>query len=41
LPGLWASTAKVGIDAVIFSQKGVMAGIGLQGSKIIKIILGK
>ncbi len=31
------STMKKGIYAFIFSQKGLMAGIGLQGSKITKI----
>ena len=32
-----SATLKKGIYAVIFGQKGVMAGIGLQGSKITKI----
>jgi len=31
------STAQEGIYAFIFSQKGLMAGIGIQGSKISKI----
>lgn len=31
------STIKEGIYAFIFSQKGLMAGLGLQGSKITKI----
>jgi lipid-binding SYLF domain-containing protein len=31
------STAKDDIYAFIFGQKGLMAGIGLQGSKISKI----
>jgi lipid-binding SYLF domain-containing protein len=30
-------TAKADIYAVIFDQKGLMAGIGLQGSKITKL----
>jgi len=34
---LTASTAKEDIYAFIFGQKGLMAGIGLQGSKITKI----
>jgi lipid-binding SYLF domain-containing protein len=32
-----SSTAQQGIYAFIFNQKGLMAGIGLQGSKISKI----
>jgi lipid-binding SYLF domain-containing protein len=32
-----SSTLKEGIAAYIFGQKGLMAGIGLQGSKITKI----
>jgi lipid-binding SYLF domain-containing protein len=34
---LTTSTAKDGIYAFIFSQKGLMAGLGLQGSKITRI----
>jgi lipid-binding SYLF domain-containing protein len=34
---LTTSTAKEDIYAFIFGQKGLMAGIGLQGSKITKI----
>lgn len=35
--GLSTSTARDDVYAFIFSQKGLMAGIGLQGSKITKI----
>ena len=35
--GLSTSTARDDIYAFIFSQKGLMAGVGLQGSKITKI----
>lgn len=35
--GLSTSTARDDIYAFIFSQKGLMAGLGLQGSKITKI----
>jgi len=35
--GLSTSTARDDIYAFVFSQKGLMAGIGLQGSKITKI----
>lgn len=38
---LTTSTVKSGIYAFIFQQKGLMAGIGLQGSKISKITPGK
>jgi lipid-binding SYLF domain-containing protein len=38
---LTSSTAKEDIYAFIFGQKGLMAGIGLQGSKITKIIPDK
>ncbi|NJC88862.1 MAG: lipid-binding SYLF domain-containing protein [Desulfuromonas sp.] len=38
---LTTSTAKDDIYAFIFGQKGLMAGVGLQGSKISKIIPGK
>jgi lipid-binding SYLF domain-containing protein len=38
---LTTSTAKEDIYAFIFGQKGLMAGIGLQGSKITKITPGK
>ena len=34
---LTTTTAKEGIYAFIFDQKGLMAGLGLQGSKITKI----
>ena len=34
---LTTSTAQEGIYAFIFSQKGLMAGLGLQGSKISRI----
>jgi hypothetical protein len=34
---LTTSTAKDDIYAFIFGQKGLMAGIGLQGSKITRI----
>jgi len=34
---LSSSTLQSGVDAFIFGQKGLMAGIGLQGSKITKI----
>ena len=34
---LTTSTAKSGIYAFIFEQKGLMAGVGIQGSKITKI----
>ena len=34
---LSTSTAKEGIYAFTFSQQGLMAGLGLQGSKITKI----
>ena len=34
---LTTSTAQKGIYAFIFSQKGLMAGLGLQGSKISRI----
>lgn len=34
---LTTETAKKGIYAFIFSQKGLMAGLGIQGSKITKI----
>ena len=34
---LTTSTAKESIYAFVFSQKGLMAGLGLQGSKITKI----
>ena len=36
-----SSTAKDDIYAFIFGQKGLMAGIGLQGSKITRITPGK
>jgi lipid-binding SYLF domain-containing protein len=32
-----STTLKSGVYAFIFGQKGLMAGIGLQGSKITKI----
>jgi lipid-binding SYLF domain-containing protein len=35
--GLSTSTAREDIYAFIFSQKGLMAGLGLQGSKITKV----
>jgi lipid-binding SYLF domain-containing protein len=35
--GLSTSTARDDVYAFIFSQKGLMAGAGLQGSKITKI----
>lgn len=35
--GLSTTTAKEGIYAFFFSQKGLMAGLGLQGSKITQI----
>ena len=38
---LTTSTAKEDIYAFIFGQKGLMAGIGIQGSKITKITPGK
>jgi lipid-binding SYLF domain-containing protein len=38
---LTTSTAKEDIYAFIFGQKGLMAGIGLQGSKISRITPGK
>lgn len=38
---LTTTTAKSGIYAFIFQQKGLMAGIGIQGSKITKITPGK
>jgi len=38
---LTTTTAKSGIYAFIFQQKGLMAGIGIQGSKITKINPGK
>ena len=38
---LTSSTAKEDIYAFIFGQKGLMAGIGLQGSKISKITPGQ
>jgi len=38
---LTTTTAKSGIYAFIFQQKGLMAGIGIQGSKITKIKPGK
>jgi len=38
---LTTSTAKEDIYAFIFGQKGLMAGIGLQGSKISKITPGQ
>lgn len=38
---LTTSTAKDEIYAFIFGQKGLMAGIGIQGSKITKITPGK
>jgi lipid-binding SYLF domain-containing protein len=34
---LTTTTAKSGVYAYIFSQKGLMAGLGLQGSKITRI----
>jgi lipid-binding SYLF domain-containing protein len=34
---LTSTTVKSGVYAFIFGQKGLMAGIGLQGSKITKI----
>jgi lipid-binding SYLF domain-containing protein len=34
---LTTTTLKDDVYAVIFDQKGLMAGIGLQGSKITKI----
>ncbi|MBI3798308.1 MAG: lipid-binding SYLF domain-containing protein, partial [Deltaproteobacteria bacterium] len=34
---LTSTTLKKGVYAFIFSQKGLMAGLGLQGSKITKI----
>ncbi|MDD5320879.1 MAG: YSC84-related protein [Methylococcales bacterium] len=34
---LTTTTAKSGVYAFIFDQKGLMAGIGLQGSKISRI----
>jgi lipid-binding SYLF domain-containing protein len=38
---LTTSTAKDDIYAFIFGQKGLMAGIGIQGSKITRVIPGK
>ena len=38
---LTTTTAKSEIYAFFFDQKGLMAGLGLQGSKITKITLGK
>jgi lipid-binding SYLF domain-containing protein len=38
---LTSTTVKSGVYAFIFGQKGLMAGIGLQGSKITKITPGK
>jgi len=38
---LTTSTAKEDIYAFIFGQKGLMAGIGIQGSKITRITPGK
>jgi len=38
---LTTSTAKEDIYAFIFSQKGLMAGLGIQGSKITKVTPGK
>jgi len=34
---LTTTTAKSGIYAFIFQQKGLMAGLGIQGSKITQI----
>jgi lipid-binding SYLF domain-containing protein len=34
---LTSTTVRSGVYAFIFGQKGLMAGIGLQGSKITKI----
>jgi lipid-binding SYLF domain-containing protein len=34
---LSSTTLQSGVYAFIFSQKGLMAGVGLQGSKITKI----
>jgi lipid-binding SYLF domain-containing protein len=34
---LTTTTAKSGVYAFIFGQKGLMAGLGLQGSKISRI----
>jgi lipid-binding SYLF domain-containing protein len=38
---LTTTTAQEGIYAFIFDQKGLMAGLGLQGSKIMKINPGR
>jgi lipid-binding SYLF domain-containing protein len=35
---LTTTTARAGIYAFIFGQRGLMAGLGLQGSKISKIV---
>ncbi len=37
---LTSTTVQKGVYAYIFSQKGLMAGLGLQGSKITRIISG-
>jgi lipid-binding SYLF domain-containing protein len=34
---LTTTTAKKGVYAFIFGQKGLMAGLGIQGSKITRI----
>jgi lipid-binding SYLF domain-containing protein len=36
-----STTLQKGVYAFIFDQKGLMAGLGLQGSKITKITPGK
>jgi len=36
--GISTTTAKSDIYAFFFDQKGLMAGIGLQGTKITKIV---